>query len=210
MILTLSPLLLTAFEPFGGAAVNASLEVARLLVDADASITLAVLPVVRGEAERIALAALQSLIEAGTPPALVLSLGEAPRPHVCLEAVAVNQDDFPIPDNAGNQPRGEPILPGGPDVWAATLPLEELAAELRGATPVPVVVSRDAGTFLCNHLAYRLGRALAASPLPYGFVHVPAVRSGGKIGVDAVAQTLRALLEAARGRAGRTGDKIRE
>lgn len=186
-------LLLTAFEPFGGATINASLEAARRLAEADDSLALAVLPVVRGEAERTALAALRRLIAAGGPPALVVSLGEASRPCVCPERFAVNWDDFPIPDNAGNQPRGEPIVPGGPDRYALMPP--GLFPEA-GATPVPVAVSEDAGTFLCNHVAYCLAHVLDPA-LPYAFFHVPAARPGDTITADAIAETLRALLEAA-------------
>lgn len=188
--------LLTAFEPFGGADVNASAEAARRLAEADARITLVVLPVTRGDAERAALSALQRLIDAGTPPDLVISLGEARRPHVCLERFAVNRDDFPIPDNAGNQPRGEPILVGGPARYSPTLPVAALAEALH-FTPVPVALSPDAGTFLCNHVAYCLCHALTGSSIPYAFVHVPAVRPGDTIELDAVVQTLRALLDAA-------------
>ena len=194
-------LLLTAFEPFGEASVNASLEAARRLAEEDAGITLAVLPVARGDAERVA--ALRRLIDAGTPPALVLSLGEARRSHVCLERFAVNRDDFPIPDNAGNQPRGEPILPGGPERYEATLPVVPLAEAMAlRSPPVPVVISADAGTFLCNHVAYCLCDALAASGIPYGFIHVPALRPGDTITGDALARTLRALLGAARAKTG--------
>ena len=190
-------LLLTAFEPFGGAVVNTSLEAARRLAEGDDRIALAVLPVVRGAAERAALAALEGLREAGTPPGLVVSLGEASRPAVCLETAAVNRDDFPIPDNAGNEPHGEPILTDGPDVYEARLPLEALAATA-GDTPVPVAISRDAGTFLCNHLAYCLSHALAGSALPYLFIHVPAVRPGDALTIEAVAETLRGVLDATR------------
>lgn len=196
-------ILLTAFEPFAGAAINASEEVARRIAADDESVRLAVLPVVRGEAERIALGVLRDLARDGGAPDLVLSLGEAARPHVCLESVAVNRDDFPIPDNAGNQPRGAPILPEGPAAYPTTLPVVDLADRLQGTTSVPIVISADAGTYLCNHIAYCLAHELDGSGTPCGFVHVPAVRPGDIITLEAVAQTVRALLDGARAWAAR-------
>lgn len=187
------PILLTAFEPFGGAAMNASLEAARLLAATDTRIALVALPVARGEAEQIALRAL-----ADTRPVLFVSLGEAKRPSVTLEKAALNWDDFRIPDNAGNQPRDEAIVPDGPAAYFATLPAASIAAALQGKTPLPVTVSLSAGSFLCNHVAYCVSHALARDPLcPYGFVHVPAVRPGDQTTVEEIAETLRAVLAAA-------------
>ena len=197
-------ILLTAFEPFGGASVNASQEVARRLADADPALRLVVLPVVRGAAERLALAALREMTDAGTPPCLLLALGEAGKAaQVRLEKAAVNWDDFRIPDNAGNQPRDESIVEGGPATYFATLPLARIADALQEKTPVPVVVSLSAGAYLCNHLAYAVSHALAngfvADPPPFGFVHVPAAREGdeGAVSVEAVAQTVRAIIDLA-------------
>lgn len=194
------PVLLTAFEPFGGAAINASREAARLLAADDPRLVSVTLPVARGAAETRAWATLDYLIRDGTPPALILSLGEAgPEPVVRLEKVAVNWDDFRIPDNAGNQPRDEPIMPDGPAAYFATVPVARIAAALAGRTPLPVTVSLSAGAFLCNHLAYAMLQALAERPVtcPYLFVHVPAWRPGGAVSLAAIAETLRAVLDSA-------------
>ena len=195
------PILLTAFEPFGSAHVNASQEAARLLAEADPRLVCITLPVVRGEAERIALAALNDLTAAGTPPALMISLGEAgPEPlFVRLEKVAINWDDFRIPDNAGDQPRDTAIAPDGPAAYFSTVPVAQVAEALRGKTPIPVRVSLSAGAYLCNHLAYSALHALAAQgpPVcPYLFVHIPAWRPESDLSLEAIAATVRDVIDA--------------
>lgn len=151
---------------------NGSLEAAKWWAAGDASVALATVPVVAGPAEAAAKAALRALPE---PPDLFLSLGEAgPEPVVRLEKVAVNWDDFRIPDNGGNAWRDRPIQKRGPAARLATVEVARIADDLAGKTPLTVVVSLSAGAFLCNHLAYRmLGARL---PCPYCFVHVPCWR----------------------------------
>lgn len=190
-------ILLTAFEPFGGSSVNASLETATLLAGSDPSIDLVVLPVVRGDAGRIALACLKERREAGAPPTLIVSLGEAgPEMVVRLEKVAINWDHYRIPDNAGNQPQDTLILPDGPDAYFATLPVAEAVHRLSALTPVPITVSLSAGAFLCNHIAYVLLNHLQDRPVcPYAFVHIPSWRpEQGEEALENIVVTLRHLL----------------
>ncbi|MGC4047095.1 MAG: hypothetical protein QM758_25140 [Armatimonas sp.] len=174
--------ILFAFEPFGGAAVNASLEAARRWCERDDSLHLTVLPVVAGEAERIAEEAL-----AGAQPALCLSLGEAAREpwEVRLERTYYNLDDFRIPDNAGNERRGLPIQEGGPSMQYSTLALDRLG---EGA-PMPVRISDDAGRFLCNRIGYFLSGY--SEQLPFTFIHVPAWRpADGEALLETLVDTL--------------------
>jgi pyroglutamyl-peptidase len=194
------PILLTAFEPFGGSSVNASLEVAYLLAQSDERIELLTLPVARGAAWERLVGRLAARADAGNAPALAISLGEAgPEMVVRLEKVAINWDDYRIPDNAGNQPRDRAVHADGPDAYFATLPLSRVADWLEGRTPVPVVVSLTAGSYLCNHTAYATLHYLAARPIcPYAFVHVPAWRpERGREPLYAVAETLRAVISTA-------------
>jgi pyroglutamyl-peptidase len=106
-------LLLTAFEPFAGEAINPSAEAARGIggIDfPDALVRVAELSVDRYRAVDVAL----ELIRAGHPD-IVIMLGEAGRRYrINPERVAINVDDFRIPDNAGNQPTDEAIIEGGP------------------------------------------------------------------------------------------------
>ena len=185
----------TAFDPFGTALVNGSREAALRWAAREPDISLTVLPVVRGLAWRVAQTALASLPE---PPKLWLMLGEAGREPqtVRLEKVAINWDDFRLPDNLGAQPRDAAIIPGGPDACFSSLNVARVARELEGKTPLPVQVSLSAGAFLCNHLAYC---ALQAQlPFPVAFVHVPAWRpEDGDDALEALVATLQAVKTAA-------------
>lgn len=181
---------MTAFEPFGGAAWNGSLEAARRWALRDPAIRLAVLPVVAGAAERAARKALRACDPA---PRRFFALGEAgPEPVVRLEKVAINWDDFRIPDNAGVQRRDVAIRRNGPAARFATLPVARIEAALDGRTRIPVRVSLSAGAFLCNHLAYQmLSQRL---PCPFAFVHVPSWRpEHGPELLDDLVATLEAL-----------------
>lgn len=167
------PWLVTAFEPYLGP-VNATAElVASLQADWPAAladrrerVAFRVLPV---DTATIA-AALDEALAAVRPAGLVL-LGQAPgRRRVELELRAVNRLDFPRPDNAGHQPRGEPIEPGGPAELATSLPDPEGAVAAMAAAGVPAGTSEDAGKYLCNQVFYLARRRFAG---PAGFVHVP-------------------------------------
>jgi pyroglutamyl-peptidase len=185
----------TAFEPFGGSVINASREAACLLAAEMPEVETLFLPVVRGVAEQAVITRLDN----GPTPSLILSLGEAdPEMAIRLEKVAINWDNYRIPDNAGNQPHDEPIRPGGPAAYFATLPVVSIADTLRHNTPLPVTVSLTAGAFLCNHLAYALLDYLDARPLcPYSFVHIPAWRpSMGDAALHEIVRTLRAVIKA--------------
>jgi pyroglutamyl-peptidase len=185
----------TAFDPFGKASVNGSREAALCWAALDPEITVAVLPVVRGLAWRVAQTTLAALPE---PPKLWLMLGEAGREPqtVRLEKVAINWDDYRLPDNLGARPRDAAIVPGGPDAYFASLNVAKVADALEKKTPLPVQVSLSAGAFLCNHLSYC---ALHAQlPFPTAFVHVPAWRpeDGGEA-LGKLVATLRAVKETA-------------
>src|SRR5262249_41799637 len=102
--------LLTSFEPFGGLDLNSSLEVGQAVsAEPPAGVGLHwhPLPVVAGRCVEAAWALVQQL-----RPALVLALGQAAgAAAIHVEDRAVNLDDFPIPDNAGNWRRLQWIVP---------------------------------------------------------------------------------------------------
>jgi pyroglutamyl-peptidase len=167
------PWLVTAFEPYLGP-VNATAElVASLqadwpeaLADRREQVHFRVLPV---DTATIAEALGRALSEVN-PAGLVL-LGQAPgRKRVDLELRAVNRLDFPRPDNAGHQPRGEPIEVNAPEVLATSLPDPEGAVRALVAAGVPAATSEDAGRYLCNQVFYLARRCFSG---PAGFVHVP-------------------------------------
>lgn len=166
-------ILLTGFEPFGGEAVNPSMQaVLRLAADPPPGTVLRteILPVSLGRTPP----ALRQAV-ARHHPDVVIATGQAGgRSEISVERIGINVTDFRIPDNDGMQPSDEPVIAGGPAAYFATLPVKAVAAALRHAG-VPAGVSNSAGTHLCNHTLYLLGH-LAATEYPamrYGFLHVP-------------------------------------
>lgn len=198
-------ILITGFEPFAGDTLNPSLEAIRLLASLrveGVKLAVAPLPV---SARRIE-AALREALEAHRPD-VVIAVGQAGgRSELSVERVAINVDDFRIPDNDGYQPVDGPVVPGGPAAYFSTLPLKAMVHRMREAG-VPAQVSQTAGTFLCNHVFY-LARHLAETAFPgmrAGFIHVPALpeqaaRSPGQcsMALETIVAGLKAAVETVR------------
>ena len=193
--------LLTGFDPFGGATLNPSwlavqaLHGRRLLGHI---LVAARLPTVFGDSLRT----LQALL-AQHRPALVVCVGQAGgRSALSLERIAINVDDAPIADNAGAQPIDTPVVPGAPAAYFSTLPIKAMRAALR-REGLPAEVSQTAGTFVCNHVFYGLMHALATQPelrhTRGGFVHVPWLPEQGtpSMALDDVVRGLRVALRCA-------------
>lgn len=164
--------LVTGFEPFGGDAINASLEAVRRLPPRIGRLEIATaeLPT----SYQRALSALEAAI-ATAAPRIVLCVGQAgERSGLCVERVAVNLQDARIPDNDGLQPLDTPVLPGGPAAYLSTLPARAAVAALHAAH-LPAEISMSAGTFVCNHVFYGLMHfaVLRGEPFRGGFLHVP-------------------------------------
>jgi pyroglutamyl-peptidase len=166
-------LMLTAFEPFEKERINPSLEAAREMKGVEFPGT--VLHVVELPVERFSATerALQSLTE--LQPNIVIMLGVAiARFRITPERVAINVDDFRIPDNAGNQPSGEPIVDDGPVGYFSTLPVRAIVDRLSKAG-IPSAISNSAGTYLCNRVFYNVMHYISTEGLSTvaGFIHVP-------------------------------------
>jgi pyroglutamyl-peptidase len=166
-------IMLTAFEPFAGEKINPSLEAARQMAGVEfrgAAINVLELPVERYRAIEMTLDRLREM-----RPAIVIMLGVAVARHrITPERVAINVDDFRIPDNAGHQPAGEPIVEAGPVGYFSTLPIRAIVDRLLKAG-IPSAISSSAGTYLCNRLFYSVMHHIAVERLPAaaGFIHVP-------------------------------------
>ena len=172
-------LLITGFDPFGGETVNPSWEAVCRLPDAVGGYRLTKLqiPTVFSAAADAVLAA----AKADTPDA-ILCIGQAGgRDAVTPERIAVNMASASIPDNAGNRPVEDPILPGEPDGIFATVPVAAMAGAIVGAG-LPGKISNTAGTFVCNDTLYRLLTHFARTGTRVGFVHVPHLPSQAKDG----------------------------
>lgn len=171
--MTALKVLLTAFEPFGGEAINPSLEIALALtgsVIGGHRIVGQVLPVAFGETPHTLRQALQA-----ERPQLVIALGQAGgRSEISLERVAINLIDARIADNAGVQPVDRPVLAGAPSAYFSTLPIKAMRNALH-AEGIPAQISFSAGTFVCNQVFYLVMHELVAmrSTARAGFIHVP-------------------------------------
>ena len=117
-------------------------------------------------------------------PALVICLGQAGgRQALSLERIAINLDDAPMVDNAGEQPIDAAVVEGGPAAYFSTLPIKAMLVALH-RDGIAAELSQSAGTFVCNHVFYALMHLLA-SPADKarargGFVHVPYLPGQGK------------------------------
>lgn len=160
-------ILLTAFEPFDGESINPALEIARTLSTRPGIRTVTV-PVTFRDAAQVVLNALdEERFDA------VIMLGQAGgRSSVTVERVAINIDDARIPDNIGDTPTDRPILAEGPAAVFATLPIKAMVQAMQDSG-VSAAVSNSAGTFVCNHLMYRVLHHLNGTGIPAGFIHVP-------------------------------------
>lgn len=165
-------LLITGFDPFGGESVNPAYEAVRLLPDVIAEIELCKLEV---PTEFVCSGAILRDALAAERPDAVLCVGQAGgRAAITPERVAINLMDARIPDNAGFQPVDQPVVPGGPAAYFATLPVRRMAEAIEKAG-LPAQISNTAGTYVCNCLLYTLLHTAAVEypGMPGGFIHVP-------------------------------------
>ena len=172
-------ILITAFDAFGGEEINASREALdRIQVPKGIELVRLVVPTVFGLAGEMLLEAVRR-----ERPDAVVCLGQAAgRAAVTPERVAINVRDASIPDNAGQTPRDEPVVPGGPDAYFSTLPIREMT-EAALSLGLPAAISNSAGTFVCNDLMYTLLHALKREfpKIRGGFIHVPACAASEKM-----------------------------
>jgi pyroglutamyl-peptidase len=174
--------LVTGFDPFGGAAVNPSWMATQALhgrLVAGHRLIGAQLPTVFGES----LHKLRELLHHHRP-ALVVCTGQAAgRTALSLERIAINVEDARIADNAGAQPVDIPVVPGGPAAYFTSLPIKAMLAALLGEG-INAEVSQTAGTFVCNHVFYGLMHELATrhelQRTRGGLIHVPWVPAQGQ------------------------------
>ena len=169
------PILVTAFTPFGGDALNASQEILNALPDTLGGVRLEkrLLPVSFHSAPRLAQEAAERL-----RPEAIVCLGQAGgRDAVTPERVAVNLMDATSPDNDGFQPVDEPIFPDGPAAYFSTLPVKAMVEAMQRLA-VPARLSDTAGTYVCNCLMYAMLHRMRETPC--GFIHVPYLTEQGK------------------------------
>lgn len=167
------------------------------------------LPVIGGIDPNSAWYAAARMIDTLKPDAVV-ALGESAKAdRIHIETRAVNVRDSRIPDNAGTQLRNEVVIAGAPQMHSTTLPTQDMVRACE-SVGVPVTLSSDAGTFLCNELFFRLlERASGASTSAAhhnnfigGFIHVPQLpeqasqRGGPHMDMHVAARAIHAMLHA--------------
>ena len=170
-------LLITGFAPFGGEEINPSWEAVRALPERilEYELTKLCLPVVFGEAAKIAIAEAEKI-----RADVVLCIGQAGgRAEVCPELVGINLKNATIPDNEGNQPKDEPIAKGGDTAYFSTLPVRKIADAI-SAAGIPSRLSYSAGAYVCNELLYSLLAHFEGTKTRVGFIHVPYIPEQGK------------------------------
>ncbi|CAB4576510.1 MAG: pyroglutamyl-peptidase I [Actinobacteria bacterium] len=163
--------LLTGFEPFGGASFNPSGAVVKEIADYGidgVEIVTAVLPV---EFKRSA-AMLIELISINKPD-VVISLGQAEgRDFIGPEQVAINLADARIADNAGVKLENQPINTGAADGYFSTLPIRAIVDAISGLG-ISAKISYSAGAFICNEIFFTAQSFLQGSTVISGFIHLP-------------------------------------
>jgi pyroglutamyl-peptidase len=124
-------------------------------------------------------AELPGLIARHRPDVLLLFGLAARTPYLRIETRARNAVSAVVPDASGRIVRTTCIRPGGPTTLPGHAPFQRLAQAARAAR-VPVRLSGNAGSYLCNYLYW-----CALEHEPHGrsplvvFVHVPLVRRPG-------------------------------
>lgn len=165
-------LLITGFDPFGGADINPAYEAVKKLPDQIGAVTMIKLEiptVFRKDGEVLE----QAIRE--QKPDIVLCVGQAGgRSGITVEKVAINLMEARIPDNDGQQPLDEKVCEDGENAYFATVPVKAMVSAIQ-ERGIPSSVSYTAGTYVCNDIMYRL---LYMAERTYtgiraGFIHVP-------------------------------------
>ena len=187
-------LLITGFDAFGGNTLNPSWAAVERLPDTVGEYALCKLqiPTVFGAAAQAVLNRAKDF-----RPDAILCIGlAAGRDAVTPERIAVNIRDARIPDNAGNQPQGEFVVPDGPAAYFSTVDVAAMVRAIR-AQDIPAAVSNTAGTYVCNDVLYTLLHHYAGTPTKVGFLHVPRLPEQGtpNLPLPTITQALTAAIE---------------
>lgn len=164
-------ILMTAFDPFGGADVNPAEKAVSLVAPPDGvELKKLIVPTVFGLSTKIAIDSINEFC-----PDCVICVGQAAgRRGITPERVAINVRDARIADNAGNKPVDEKIEKDGDAAYFSTLPIKKIVQKI-SEKGIPASVSDTAGTFVCNDLMYGVLHAVKGRNIKAGFIHVPCI-----------------------------------
>lgn len=108
-----------------------------------------------------------------SPDAIVHFGVDGSRRTINIETRAVNRATRVKPDAFGVHAETARLEPGGEEARTSTLPVRALR-EAAARSGLPVALSRDAGTYLCNATLWDS----IGSKIPSVFVHVPPLARG--------------------------------
>lgn len=171
--------LLSGFEPFGGARSNNSWVIAETIQKRfenhpNLEIHTCLLPTTfEGAFPKLD----ECFNQLPKAPIMVLSLGEGPC-ELNLETQVYNMDSNPrrrfgrgpSPDNAGVRRNRQPIIPGAPFNVGLRLDVASLYCSLNQTERDFVIASATPGNFVCNNAAYQF--TSAHPEVPFSFAHV--------------------------------------
>ena len=184
-------ILLTGFEPFGGSSFNTSWDVVSKFDGQEIAgyiIKTVRLKVVYDKIGEPLAEAIEK-----TKPVAVISFGEG-TPEIHVEKIARNgYHPAKPPDNDGNAPPRDAIVPGGAQTIRSGLPADAIVKNLNDAG-IKATTSDDAGGYLCNECFYRL-MTVKNAPVIRGFVHVPVVPPTDEAGRKQLGDAVRIILK---------------
>lgn len=163
-------LLLTGFDPFAHYNVNPSWEAVKALPDVIGNFAVAklMLPNIYGTAGRLLLEEAERI----KPDVILMTGMDSGSTKLHIDTLAVNLRDALIEDNKGAKPWGEPVVPGAPAAYFATIPTHALVKRLQ-KQGCPVHLGYCTGGYVCNDIFYMAAHHFAGSKVKVGFIHVP-------------------------------------
>jgi len=186
-------LLLTGFDTFDDYDVNISGRVvASMAKEQLEGVVAKVLPTSYARASQQMTDLIKSL-----RPAVILMTGQTKRTNsLSIELRARNADSLTSRDNDGKLGQ-TPIATMGPIIRQATIPPERIYSVLVGLG-LPVEYSKDAGSFVCNHVFYAALNTIAEHNLPIlcGLIHVPSPHAKGVGELHDLVSWVRAAIKA--------------
>jgi len=172
----MTTVLITGFGPFPGAPFNPTGPLVERLarVRRPALDGVTIVPHVFQTSYEAVDRELPKLIARHKPDALLM-FGLAPRAKTLRIETRARNALALLPDVSGQSLRRHAIVRGGPSAMTLPARARHLFAASRTAR-IPLVISRDAGRYLCNYLCWRAAEATVRDgPRIASFVHVPPV-----------------------------------
>jgi pyroglutamyl-peptidase len=168
-------LLLTGFEPFGGYTVNPSDLIAQELNGKSIGNIEIIGKTIPLRYKEICPLIRQHIKE--IQPSIIINLGQAPRPSIAFERVAINiVDASKTAYNCETKPKNQYIVEGGDVAYFSSLPIIKLVKNLLDHG-IPSYISNTAGTFGCNQIMYctmnYIQTHLKSNSILAGFIHLP-------------------------------------